>query len=358
MHKTDLQYRETHRKTPLPSPVWIVCLLILMCVWAGFLLVMSFALDPANRRPKDVRVHTVIVAELELGNIEGHIFRADLVERTYDPALEDAPKAFNRVGVDSADDVFVRPMIGGPVRVAVGGKIVIDTAFIGRKQADFLGNHLAYERFGGRLGDARQNAGDDVALALYSTDDRHLAARPALDARLAAVAVMALAADVGFVNFDDAAKLHFRLNQGRTDFVAHGMCCAVRAEAHDALHLKGADALFAGQHQMHDAEPLAQGLIGVLKDRPGDDRKTIARRAAGGALRALPMPRARGQLIDLDIAATRANHASGPAASLEVRPASVLVREGRLELGDGHLVNRLRATLRHEILSACQGRMA
>ena len=56
-------------------------------------LALSTSLD---RRPEDVCVVAVIVAELELGNIEGHVLAAHLVERADDAALEDAPEAFNR----------------------------------------------------------------------------------------------------------------------------------------------------------------------------------------------------------------------------------------------------------------------
>ena len=47
-------------------------------------------------QPEDIRVHAMIVAELKLGNIEGHVFAAHLVERADDAALEDPPETFNR----------------------------------------------------------------------------------------------------------------------------------------------------------------------------------------------------------------------------------------------------------------------
>jgi hypothetical protein len=42
---------------------------------------------PLNSCPENVRVLPVIIPELELGNIEGHVFPADLVERTDDTPL-------------------------------------------------------------------------------------------------------------------------------------------------------------------------------------------------------------------------------------------------------------------------------
>jgi hypothetical protein len=56
-----------------------------------------------NRRSKDVRVLPIVIAILELGNIEGEIFSADLVERADDAALDDGPEAFDGLSTDSAE---------------------------------------------------------------------------------------------------------------------------------------------------------------------------------------------------------------------------------------------------------------
>ena len=42
-----------------------------------------------NRRSEDVRVLAIIVAELELGDVERHVLGADLVECADNAALED-----------------------------------------------------------------------------------------------------------------------------------------------------------------------------------------------------------------------------------------------------------------------------
>jgi transposase-like protein len=49
-------------------------------------------LNSLNRRSENVVIKAVIIAELELSDIEREILGADLVERADDPALEDAPK--------------------------------------------------------------------------------------------------------------------------------------------------------------------------------------------------------------------------------------------------------------------------
>ena len=120
--------------------------------------------------------------------------------------------------------------------------------------------------------DVVDDARDDVALALDCADDRHLAradaASPAALAALVLVPVLGLAADEGLVNLDDAHELaEILVGEAGADAMAHVPSGVVRAEAHHAMNLKGADALLAGQHQVDDAEPLAQRLIGVLEDR-------------------------------------------------------------------------------------------
>ena len=90
------------------------------------------------------------------------------------------------------------------------------------------------------------------------------------------MAIALLTADPRFVNLDNAAKLLFWLDQGGADFVAHGMSGFVGAEAENPLNLKGAHTLLAGQHQMHDAEPVAKRLVRVLKDRARDNGEPIA----------------------------------------------------------------------------------
>ena len=63
-------------------------------------------LASANRGPKDVVVLAMIVPQLELRNVKRQVLAADFVESAHDPALEDAPEAFDRVRVDRADDVL------------------------------------------------------------------------------------------------------------------------------------------------------------------------------------------------------------------------------------------------------------
>jgi hypothetical protein len=294
-----------------------------------------------NRGAENVRIPPMVVAELKFRDVQRHIFGADLVERTHDTALENRPEAFNRIGVDRADDVALRGMHHGlPV---VFGQIVVNLIFIGREKADIGGNHFANEMFGGIFGDAAQCAGDHVALAADSADDWRFtgtcAARFAV-MLLVPMPVCVFAANPRFVNFDNAAQLHFRFNECGADFMAHGMCGPVRAEAHHALDLQGANPLLAGQHQMSDAEPLAERLVRVLKDGPGDVGEAVAFFGAGIAL---PLEGHRADRENFDVAATRAGNAVRPAPRDQIDAAGIFIGKGRFKLSDCHLMNWLRS---------------
>jgi hypothetical protein len=62
-------------------------------------------LTSINRRSEDVRILPVIISELELGNIERHIFPAHFMERADNTAFEDRPEAFDGLSMDCADNM-------------------------------------------------------------------------------------------------------------------------------------------------------------------------------------------------------------------------------------------------------------
>jgi hypothetical protein len=139
--------------------------------------------------------------------------------------------------------------------------------------------------------------------------------------------------------------------------MAHEPSGFVRTEAHIAHDLQRAHALLASEHQMNDAIPVAKRLIGVLKNSTDQNRKAVASGTARGALRALPMPFARWQVIYSRIAATWAANAFWPAARLQVRLAGVFVWKHRLKFRGGKLMNWFWLfAARHGVLLTMEGR--
>lgn len=305
-------------------------------------------LRPGNRLPEDVVVKAVIIAELKLSDVQRQIFLADLMIAAHNSAFEDAPKTFNRLSVDCTNNVLAFPVIDDAMRVFVT-KFAIAGIGVSAKKADLCGHRIADKIFKRNSTNMVDDAGNDIALALNGSNNRNFTgsnpAAAVTDAALVLMAVFPFAADESFVNLDDAAEFGFRFNESGADFMRHVQRSFIRAKAHDALDLKAGNSLLAGQHQVNDAEPLAEGFVRVLEDRPGSVRETVAGRTARSALRALPVV-AGSERIDLQIATARTMNALRPAAGDQIGDAGFLVGELRLELGDGHLVNGLR-TLGH-----------
>lgn len=300
---------------------------------------MVVLLASTNRCAENIPIEPIVVSELKLSDVQRHIFCADLMERANNATLEDRPEAFNRIGVNCADNVLPSMMVNGRVRESAW-QFLVTGPRISRQQTYFVGNHFIDEIVNRLTCHVLQHAGDNITLALYSTNDRRFYVAIAL--LFIPVAVSIFAADKCFVHFNNAAKFFHRLHQRRADFVAHAVCGAIGAEAHLPLNLKGADAFLAGQHQMDNFEPFPERLVGVLKNRARDHRKPIARKASRSALRALPVPLAGRQVIHGGIATTRAVNAVGPAAGLQISLGRIIVPdwETRLKLAFRHLMHR------------------
>lgn len=58
----------------------------------------------------------IVVSKLELGRVERQILATDLVIGTDDAALNQGPEAFDRIGVDRADNILTLAMVDGTMR--------------------------------------------------------------------------------------------------------------------------------------------------------------------------------------------------------------------------------------------------
>lgn len=314
----------------------------------------EFVLAGRYRRPKDVVVQAVVIPELKFRDIEREILGADLVEGADHAALHQRPEPFDGVRVDGTHDVVADMVTDVAVRI-LGSQPPITGVFISGEKADAGGDGLAHEALKGLCAGIGDHASDDVAFPLRCTDHdvlaRTLAARAF--ALLVPVAIGVLAADVGLIDFDDPDELaELLVSQSAPHTVTHVVGGPVGTEAHDPLHLKGADALLAGEHHVNDAKPVPQGLVRVLEDGPDQNGEPIA--GAGSAVIALPLERHRGHGEHTHRAAAGAVNAIGPTVRHQVGGARILVRKHPLELRDRHLVNaghRKNSPLNGEIMA-------
>jgi hypothetical protein len=97
------------------------------------------------RRIKNVRVHAVVVTELKFRNVQRQVFGADFMERADNTALEDAPKAFNRVGMNCTNNILLFLVVYSLARIFFQARI--DLVFICRQQADLVRYRFANKPF-------------------------------------------------------------------------------------------------------------------------------------------------------------------------------------------------------------------
>ena len=217
----------------------------------------SVPLASPNRRSENIRVLPIVIAELELGNIERHIFAAHFVECADDTALEDRPKSFDSLSVDRADHILASGMINDAMRIV--SKVLITNPLISAKQADFVRDGFADE--GGESSGihVRNHASNHVALAADSADDWSFAgtyaAGSTATAALIPMPVFGQAANESFINFDNAAELINVFHQCDADAMAHIPRRFQRTEAHITPDLTARLIPFlAGEHQMNNAD--------------------------------------------------------------------------------------------------------
>src|SRR6266540_869215 len=205
----------------------------------------SMSLASRNRRAENVRVFAVIIAKLEFGNIQRHVFAADLVQAPDNAALKDRPEAFNCVGVNGTNNDRIFLIVGHASHILAlfvidrrvrkfVAKMLVANPTISAEQADLVRNGFADE-FGKRIGaHVLNDTGHDIALTPHGTDDRSFArtdtAGSAALAALVLVLVARQSADESFVNLDYAAKLFNVLNERDTDLVTHAPRGFVRTE--------------------------------------------------------------------------------------------------------------------------------
>src|SRR5438552_15027611 len=159
-----------------------------------------------DRLAEDVRVIAVVVAELEFRDVERHVLGADLVEGADNAALEDAAEAFNRVGVDRADNVLTLGVVNDAMRELFTERPVTAPC-VSAKQAHSFRNCAAHESGESRSIDVLDNARHDFTLAFDGADDWCLAGTDAASSTAAAalvpMPVLRFAADESFIDFHD-----------------------------------------------------------------------------------------------------------------------------------------------------------
>jgi hypothetical protein len=123
-----------------------------------------------NSRSKNIIIEAIIVPELELCNVKVQVFLAHVMGCADDPTLEDAPEAFNRLGMDGSDDILMLGVVNGAVGEAKA-EVPIANPLIGANQTYFVGYCLVDEGLQGGLLHVLNDAGNHVTLANHQSNE-------------------------------------------------------------------------------------------------------------------------------------------------------------------------------------------
>lgn len=279
----------------------------------------------------------IVMTEGELGQVERQVGLADLVIGADHAPLEQAPKAIQVRGMDVPAHIFTSGMIHGLMR-ELQLQPGIAGMLIRRHEGHVLADGLPNETAQRHAICVFNNLADYIPFPRNRANDAHF---PAADASrmgpLAAMPVLILAPDVGFIYLDFTHELaESAIFHGGSDAMAHIPGSPVVAGPDLAMDLQGTDPLLALRHQVDHLEPDRQGIVGVLENGLRNDGEAVAIASAALFAFAHPMKRLALQSVNFLIRATRALYAVRPAFLGEKLLAGFFGREARHQAAQGH----------------------
>ena len=224
------------------------------------------------------------------------------MKTTHNPPLQERPEAINARSVDIAAYIFVGAVIDGFMGI-IRFQVMVAEGVIAGDQGNIIGYGAANEAIKSCLAGIINDLGNNHALTGDSTDNGDLTRGATAFLSFTPMAILVLAADVGFIYFNFAGKGSYIIAlHGSSPAMAHIPACAVvRAGVltkNHAVDLQGADSFLAGQHQVSDLKPKLERDFGVLEDRMRDDREAIAITPATVGGLANPIERASLESVD------------------------------------------------------------
>ena len=246
------------------------------------------------------------------------MFHADLVVGADDGALEEAPHAFDAVGVHVADDPFLCRMVDGLMARVMVREPQVTAQLVGVEGFGLVFGDGLHEGMKGFFLDVGDVTEFDVAATLQGASDVDTLRTLREAHGLVPVPAMPLVRrQHRLVQFDDAKEGRSAVGglHGFPDAVAEIPCRLVRG-ADGALHLIRAHGLLAFDHEVGGSEPLPERELGVVEECPRGDGET---ETAGVAIVLVAAADRRDGLAR----ALGASDAIGPAELFEVVPANL-----------------------------------
>jgi len=197
---------------------------------------------------------------------------ADLMVGTHDRPLEQAPDAFNGVGMHLAPHPFLLGVIDGQMLRIMIADALVRHPFI-RNDLFRVGRcELLNEATKLLSGSVRNDAHPHITATLNDACNNgfigEVVAAPA--------PAYLLSTDEGFIRFDRSFKqLRGGLRHSGTDTMTEIPRGLVGHTDH-ALHLVGGNALFGFDGQVDRHKPFLQGQVRIVEDRSCRDRELVA----------------------------------------------------------------------------------
>jgi hypothetical protein len=288
---------------------------------------------------EDIGVFPVVVPELKFVQIKRQILLTDIVVRPDNAPLEQRPEAFDVVCVDVTANVLILRMLDGFVRKSTRClQVVIAAMVIGRYKAHTITNGFTDETVQRRCVGLLNNLTNDVTLAGYRPNNGDFSAQAGDVLLFVPMAVLVFSTKTHLIDFDDAHKLlKIIVPHTGTEPVAHKPCGMSRgtfAEIH-APNLTRGYALETLEHGVKHLEPRQDRDVGILENRPDQNREAIRIGVLVGFSAALPRERASRALVYFNVPADRALRTCRPSPHGQIESASFFVGKRRHELLKG-----------------------
>lgn len=225
----------------------------------------------------------IVMPEIELREVALKVRLGNVVIHASDTALHDRKIAFDGVGMGLTAHVFLNAMINGLmlevlIDVTVLPGIVCHDGGIGM-------NLFAKDRAQIRAGHIGQVERANPAITLNEGEHGFLAPTPTKAGlgALAAVPVLFLTADIGFVRFDKLIRAPHRgrvaVTHCLTDAMPHEPC-SFEGDTQGPVKLVSANALLAGRDEEDRLQPDMQLYMARLENGPDLDGEGLAARIA------------------------------------------------------------------------------
>ncbi len=303
-------------------------------------------------RTKNIFVVPIVESKNKLVQIQRQIFSAHAVIRANNATFQQRPERFNAVRMDRTSNVLAFHMRHGRMRKACINQLPIPAMIVSRNQSDLaIYGHPYKVVKRSHIGNLDELA-NNITLASNRANDCHFV-RSASDAfALVAMPVFVFAADIGFINFDNAHKLdELRISKASAKSMAHVPRRFVRPDfrakfcAQCSVDLKRRHALFARQHEIEHFEPSQHAYICILEHGADQERKAVV--LVIRMLLADPMKWPRPKCVNFVRSTTRTVHTIRPSASLQIPHTGIVIRKQFVKFGNRHLPGKFEVCFRH-----------